>query len=294
MLRLILFAITNLSVIAVASVTLSLLGVDRMLAEQGGGFNLTGLLIFSAVFGFVGAFISLAMSKMMAIRGMGVKLIEQPRSTRERWILETVHRQAERAGIGKPDVGIFESSQPNAFATGMRRNNALVAVSTGLLDRMDTGEVEAVLGHEVSHIANGDMVTMGLLQGVLNTFVIFLARIIGMVVDRVIFRNERGFGIGYFVTYFIAQMILSVLASMVAAWFSRRREFRADVGGAELSSRSNMIGALQALQRTQNQPELPGQLAAFGIAGGIKGGLANLLASHPPLDQRIAALQQQA
>jgi heat shock protein HtpX len=243
------------------------------------------------VIGFGGSFISLALSKFMAKRAMGVQVIEQPRSETERWLVETVRRQAAQAGIGMPEVGIFQSPDPNAFATGMRRNSALVAVSTGLLQNMKADEVEAVLGHEVSHVANGDMVTMGLLQGVVNTFVIFLSRVVGHVIDRVVFKTERGYGPAYFITTIVAQIFLSVLASMIVMWFSRRREFRADAGGASLSGRPQMIGALRALQRGQQQ-DLPGELAAFGIAGGMSSGLKRLFLSHPPLVERIAALEQ--
>jgi heat shock protein HtpX len=245
----------------------------------------------SAVIGFGGSFISLALSKFMAKRAMGVQVIGQPRSETERWLVETVRRQAAEAGIGMPEVGVFQSPDPNAFATGMRRNAALVAVSTGLLQTMNADEVEAVLGHEVSHVANGDMVTMGLLQGVVNTFVIFLSRVVGHVVDRLVFKTERGYGPAYFITTIVAQIFLSVLASMIVMWFSRRREFRADAGGASLSGRHKMVAALRALQRGQQQ-DLPGELAAFGIAGGMGGGLKRLFLSHPPLAERIAALEQ--
>jgi heat shock protein HtpX len=273
------------------SVVFQVLGLEGILAENGVDLNLQALLVLSAVIGFGGSFISLALSKFMAKRSMGVQVIEQPRSDTERWLVETVRRQAAQAGIGMPEVGIFQSPDPNAFATGMRRNSALVAVSTGLLQNMNADEVEAVLGHEVSHVANGDMVTMGLLQGVVNTFVIFLSRIVGHVVDRVVFKTERGYGPAYFITTIVAQIFLSILASMIVMWFSRRREFRADAGGASLSGRHKMIGALRALQRGQQQ-DLPGELAAFGIAGGMGGGLKRLFLSHPPLAERIAALEQ--
>ncbi|MCW9059239.1 MAG: protease HtpX [Gammaproteobacteria bacterium] len=285
-----LFLATNFAILMVLGVSMQLLGIDAYLAD--GGLNLTGLLFMSAVIGFTGSFISLAMSKSMAKRSMGVRVIEQPRSAEERWLVETVQRQARQAGIGMPEVGIFDSPQPNAFATGMKRNAALVAVSTGLLHHMRPDEVEAVLGHEISHVANGDMVTMGLLQGVLNTFVIFFSRIIGMLIDRVIFKVERGYGPGYWIGSIFAQVILGILASIIAAWFSRRREFRADAGGADLASREKMIAALQRLQMGRETEDLPGQMAAFGIAGGIGQGLAKLMATHPPLEVRIAALQQ--
>lgn len=287
-----LFLVTNIAVLAVLSISMRVLGIDQMLANQDFGINLTGLLIMAAIMGFAGSFISLAMSKWMAKRSMGVQLIEQPANSNERWLVETVRRQAQQAGIGMPEVGVFNSPQPNAFATGMKRNNALVAVSTGLLQSMTQDEVEAVLGHEVSHVANGDMITMGLIQGVLNTFVIFLSRVIGTLVDRVVFKNERGFGIGYFVVSIICELILGVFAAMIAAWFSRRREFRADEGGAQLAGTQKMIAALQRLQQGQDRAEdMPGELAAFGISGGLKHGLAAALMTHPPLEQRIAALR---
>ncbi len=289
--RLILYLLANFSIVAVLSVSMRVLGVDAWLAEMGMPGQLNGLLIMALAIGFGGSFVSLAMSKSMAIRGMGVKLIEQARSPTERWLVDTVRRQAQQAGIGMPDVGVFASPEPNAFATGMRRDSALVAVSTGLLESMDRGEVEAVLAHEVSHVANGDMITMGLLQGVLNTFVIFFSRVIGMLVDRVVFRTERGIGPGYFIASIVAELVLGILAAIIAAWFSRRREFRADAGGASLAGAPNMIGALEALRRRQ-PGDLPGQLAAFGIGGAAGRGLQALLRSHPPLEDRIAALQR--
>ncbi|OOZ40650.1 zinc metalloprotease HtpX [Solemya pervernicosa gill symbiont] len=288
--RIALFLLANFGVLAVLSISMRVLGVDRMLAS-GGGFNLTGLLIMASVMGFAGSFISLAISKWMAKRSMGVQLITTPSTSTETWLVDTVRRQAQQAGIGMPEVGVFNSPQPNAFATGMNRNNALVAVSTGLLQQMQRGEVEAVLGHEVSHVANGDMVTMGLLQGVLNTFVIFFSRVIGILIDRAIFKIERGVGPGYWIGSILAEMVLGILAAMVAMWFSRYREFHADSGGARLSSRQNMIAALEALKRVSQPKDLPGEMAAFGISGGIGHGLAKLLRSHPPLDQRIAALR---
>ncbi len=287
--RLALFLATNFAVLTVLSISMRVLGLETYLAD--GGLNLTGLLVMAAIIGFAGSFISLAISKWMAKRSMGVRVIEQPANASERWLLETVRRQAEQAGIGMPEVGIFDSPQANAFATGMQRNNALVAVSTGLLRQMRSEEVEAVLAHEVSHVANGDMVTMGLLQGVLNTFVVFFSRIIGHLVDRVLFKVERGYGPGYYIGSIVAELLLGILAAIIAAWFSRRREFRADAGGARLAGRQNMIAALQRLQLGQQSADLPGQLAAFGIAGGFRQGLAQLLASHPPLEQRIATLQ---
>jgi len=248
--------------------------------------------VMSAVIGFGGSFISLAMSKFLAKRSMGVKIIGQPANPTEQWLLGTVKRQAEQAGIGMPEVGIFDSPQPNAFATGMSRNNALVAVSSGLLQNMDADEVEAVLAHEVTHVSNGDMVTMGLIQGVINTFVIFLSRVIGHVVDRVVFKTQRGYGPAYFITSIVAQIFLSIIASVIVMWFSRRREFRADAGGASLAGRNKMIAALQALQRGHEPKDLPGEFAAFGISGGLGTGIRKLFMSHPPLDERITALRE--
>ena len=290
--RLLLFLLTNFSVVLVLSVSARVLGLDYWLAQQGMAGQLNGLLLMSLAFGFGGAFISLAISKWMAKRSMGVRVIEEPSNASEKWLLETVRRQAGQAGIGMPEVGIFDTPQLNAFATGMNRNQALVAVSTGLMGAMSRDEVEAVLGHEVSHVANGDMITMGLLQGVLNTFVIFISRIIGMIVDKAIFKVQRGIGPGYFIASIIAEIILGILAAIIASWFSRRREFRADAGGADLAGREKMIAALQRLQAQYEPDELPGQLAAFGISGGVKSGLQKLLMSHPPLDERIAALHQ--
>jgi heat shock protein HtpX len=291
MTRIFLFLATNAAVLVLISVVFQIFGIEGILAENGVDLNLQALLVMSAVIGFGGSFISLAMSKMMAKRGMGVQIIEQPSNSSERWLVDTVRRQAQQAGIGMPEVGIFQASEPNAFATGMRRNNALVAVSSGLLQNMNTDEVEAVLGHEITHVSNGDMVTMGLLQGVVNTFVIFLSRVIGHVVDRVVFKTERGYGPAYFITSIVAQIFLSVLASMIVMWFSRRREFRADAGGASLAGSGKMIGALQALQRAHEPKDLPGEFAAFGISGGIGSGIKRLFMSHPPLEERIAALK---
>jgi len=287
--RIFLFIVTNLAVLLVLSVVARLLGLDQMFA---GGGGMGGLLAFAALFGFGGALISLAISKWSAKRAMGVRVIDQPSNPTEQWLLGTVRAQAEQAGIGMPEVGIFDSPQPNAFATGARRDAALVAVSTGLLRAMNQKEVEAVLGHEISHVANGDMVTLTLIQGVVNTFVIFLARIIGGAIDRAVFRSENGQGIGYFISVMIAQLVLGVLASMIVMWFSRRREFIADSGGARLAGTSNMIGALERLKATSQQPEaLPAQLQAFGITESGKQGLKRLFMSHPPLEERIAALQ---
>ncbi|MCY4270392.1 MAG: protease HtpX [Gammaproteobacteria bacterium] len=289
--RILLLLLTNFAVLLLVSLTFRLFGIEQMLLSSGTGLNMTSLLIFAAIFGFGGSFISLALSKWSAKRAMRVEVITSPSSQQERWLLQTVERQAQKAGIGMPEVGIFPSNVVNAFATGMRRNNALVAVSSGLLQKMTPDEAEAVLGHEVAHVANGDMVTMGLLQGVLNTFVIFLSRIIGHFVDRVVFRNERGFGIGYFVVSIIAQIVLSILATIIVMWFSRWREYRADAGGADLAGRQKMIAALKRLQQNQAE-DLPGELAAFGINGGKPTGLRALFLSHPPLESRIAALQK--
>jgi len=291
MMRILLFLATNAAVLVLISVVFQVLGIEGILAENGVDLNLQALLVMSAVIGFGGSFISLAMSKFMAKRSMGVQIIEQPGNSSEQWLVETVRRQAQQAGIGMPEVGIFQSPDPNAFATGMRRNHALVAVSSGLLQSMNADEVEAVLGHEISHVSNGDMITMGLLQGVVNTFVIFLSRVIGHVVDRVVFKTERGYGPAYFITSIVAQIFLSILASMIVMWFSRHREFRADSGGASLAGRGKMIGALQALQRAHEPRDLPGEFAAFGIAGGLGAGIKKLFMSHPPLEQRIAALR---
>ena len=287
-----LFLAANFGVLGVLSISSRVLGIDAWLAEQGMAGQINGLLIMALLMGFGGSFISLAMSKWMAKKSMGVQIIESPRNSSEKWLVDTVRNQAEQAGIGMPEVGVFESPQPNAFATGMNKNDALVAVSTGLLNAMSQNEVEAVLGHEVGHVANGDMVTMGLLQGVLNTFVILFSRIIGMLIDRAIFKIERGIGPGYWIGSIVAEMVLGILAAIIAKWFSRRREYRADQAGAELAGKENMIAALKRLQSAHSPQDLPGELAAFGISGGVAGGLQKLLMSHPPLDQRIAALQQ--
>lgn len=285
--RIFLFLATNIAIVLVLSITMRILGVEPYLNAN--GLNLTSLLIFAAVMGFGGSFISLAISKWMAKTSMGVQVITEPSTPQERWLVETVARYAQEAHIGMPEVGVFESTDPNAFATGMNKNNALVAVSTGLLQNMTKAEAEAVLGHEVAHIANGDMVTMGLIQGVVNTFVIFFARIIGNFVDRVVFKNEEGHGPAFWITSIIAELVLGILASIIVMWFSRQREFRADHGGAYLAGRQNMIAALQRLQSLHPQP-LPDNMAAFGIAG--NGGLAKLFMTHPPLEERIARLQQ--
>jgi len=289
--RIFLFLLTNIAILAVFSVTMRILGVESLLDAQGVNLDYNALLIYAAVLGFSGALVSLALSKWTAKRMTGARVIGEPRDNTERWLVETVARQAEQAGIGMPEVAIYDAPDMNAFATGARRNNALVAVSAGLLDGMQRGEVEAVLAHEVSHIANGDMVTLALIQGVINTFVIFLSRVIGHFVDRVVFKTRHGHGPAFWLTAIVAEIILAVLASIIVMWFSRRREFRADAGGAELAGRGNMIAALQRLQASTGQPHLPDQLAAFGIAGGIGGGMKKLFMSHPPLHERIRALQ---
>lgn len=292
--RIALFLATNIAIIFVLSITLRILGVERILDEQGVGLDINNLLVFAAVFGFGGSFISLAMSKWTAKRFTGAQVIESPRNGQEQWLVQTVHRQAQQAGIGMPEVAIYDAPDVNAFATGMSRNNALVAVSTGLLNSMTQEEAEAVLGHEVSHVANGDMVTLALIQGVVNTFVIFLSRVIGHVVDRVVFKVERGHGPAFWITAIVAEVVLGILASIIVMWFSRQREFRADAGGAQLAGREKMIAALQRLQGTVNQPHLPDQLAAFGINGGLGQGIKRLFMSHPPLEERIATLRRQA
>lgn len=290
MLRILLFLATNAAIMVVISIVFSVLGIGSTLQANGVDLNLNALLIMSAVIGVTGSVISLAMSKGIAKRSMGVQVIEKPENQTEDWLISIVTQQAKEAGIGMPEVGIFDSPTPNAFATGMSRNNALVAVSTGLLQSMSTDEVEAVVGHEISHVANGDMITMALMQGVVNTFVFFFASIIGHFVDRAILKNEAGHGIGYYVTQMIAQVALSFLASMLVMWFSRYREFHADAGGARLAGKQKMIGALQALQRAHAPTDMPDQLAAFGINGG---GVKKLFMTHPPLEERIAALQNQ-
>lgn len=289
--RIALFLLTNMAVLVLISIVFQVLGIEGILQQNGVDLNLNALLVMSAVIGFSGSLISLVISKWMAKSAMGVHVITQPGNDTERWLVETVQQQAQRAGIGMPEVGIFDSPEPNAFATGMNRNNALVAVSTGLLRHMNADEVEAVLGHELSHVSNGDMVTMALLQGVVNTFVVFLSRVVGFVVDRVVFRTERGMGPGYFITSIIAQILLSILATMIMMWFSRRREFRADAGSASLAGRPKMIAALRSLQAAHEPQDLPGEFASFGISGKMGGGLARLFLSHPPLEERIAALE---
>lgn len=287
--RVFLFIATNVAVIAVISIVFQMLGLEGLLQSNGVDLNLKALLVYSAVIGFAGSFISLAISKFMAKRSTGARVIEQPSSDLEHWLVSTVTRQAMAAGINTPEIAIYDSPDVNAFATGMRKNNALVAVSTGLLQSMSKDEAEAVLGHEISHVANGDMVTLTLVQGVVNTFVIFLSRIVGFFVDRVLLRNERGFGIGYYVASFASQILFGILASMIVAWFSRLREFRADEGGAKLAGSQKMIAALERLK--QGSPaQLPKELAAFGIGGGGSR-FGKLFMSHPPLDERIEALR---
>ncbi len=289
--RILLFLATNLAVLIVLSTVVKLLGLDQMLAR--GGLGLDGLLIMAAVIGMGGAFISLAMSKWMAKMTTGAQLIESPRTATEKWLVETVRRHAEKAGIGMPDVAVYNAPDMNAFATGMSRNHALVAVSTGLIDHMRREEVEAVLGHEIAHVANGDMVTLTLIQGVVNTFVIFFARIVGMLVDNLLRRGDSeqsGPGIGYWVASIAAEIVFGILASTIVMWFSRQREFRADAGGAQFAGTGNMISALERLQAGHGAP-LPDQMAAFGINGGIGEGLRRLFMSHPPIEERIAALR---
>ncbi len=287
-----LYLATNIAILVVLSITLRLLGVERLLDEQGVGLDLSALLVFAAVIGFGGSFISLAISKWTAKRLTGARVIAKPSNAVERWLVDTVRNQARQAGIGMPEVAIYEALDVNAFATGMRRDSALVAVSSGLLQTMNQDEAEAVLAHEVSHVANGDMVTLALIQGVINTFVIFLSRVIGHVVDRVVFKTERGHGPAFWITAIVAEVILAILASIIVMWFSRQREFRADAGGASLAGREKMIAALERLKGGVEQAHLPDQLAAFGINGGIAQGLKRLFMSHPPLDERIRALRE--
>lgn len=288
--RVALFLMTNLAIIVVLSIVLRLLGVERILDAEGVGLDYGSLLVFAAVFGMGGSFISLAASKWIAKMSTGAHVIEHPSNATEQWLLGVVRQQAQQAGIGMPEVAVYDAPEPNAFATGMSRNNALVAVSTGLLRHMDKGEVEAVLGHEVSHVANGDMVTLALIQGVLNTFVIFLARVVGHVVDRVVFRNEEGHGPAFWITTIIMEILFAVLASIIVMWFSRQREFRADAGGAHLAGTGQMIRALERLQAAAGETHLPDQLKAFGISGGGSA-ITRLFMSHPPLEERIAALR---
>ncbi len=286
--RILLFLGTNMAIVLVLSVTMRLLGVEPYLTAN--GLNLGSLLVFAAVMGFGGSLISLAISKWSVKRAMGVHVIETPANSTEFWLVETIRKYSTEMGIKMPEVGIYDAPEINAFATGMSRNSSLIAVSTGLLQQMSRSEAEAVLGHEVAHAANGDMVTLALIQGVVNTFVMFLSRVIGYVVDKVVFKTERGTGPAFFVTMIVAELVLGVLASMIVMWFSRRREFRADHGGATLAGRKNMIAALERLKAQSPQP-LPENMAAFGIAGGVGSGLKRLFMTHPPLEERIAALK---
>lgn len=292
MMRIGLFLATNLAIVVVLGIVMQVFGLHGVLDANGVDLDLNALLIMSAVVGITGSVISLAMSKTMAVRGVGAKVISSPSNEVESWLVNTVARQAEAARIGMPDVAIYQSHDMNAFATGMNRNNALVAVSTGLMEQMKRDEVEAVLAHEVSHVDNGDMITLALIQGVVNTFVFFLSRVIGHIVDRVVFKVERGHGPAFWITAIVAQIILGILASAIVMWFSRYREFKADAGGGNLAGNHKMIAALERLKRGANEPHLPDQLEAFGISGGMKAGIARLFMSHPPLDERIAALQR--
>jgi heat shock protein HtpX len=289
--RILLFVATNFAVLMVISLIFKLLGLDGLLQQNNVDLNLRAVLVYAAVIGFAGSAISLLMSKGMAKRSMGVQVIEQPGTPFEHWLMQTVARQSQASGIKMPEVGIFDSPDPNAFATGWNRNDALVAVSTGLLQHMTKEEVEAVVGHEISHVANGDMVTLTLIQGVVNTFVVFLSTVIGHVVDRVVFKTQEGHGPAYFIVSMLSQLMLSILATMVVMWFSRYREFQADAGGARLTSNRNMANALRRLQSAHEPRDLPSsEFAAFGISGGIGDGLKRLFMSHPPLEERIAAL----
>jgi heat shock protein HtpX len=289
--RILYFLATNIAVLLVLGIVLRLLGVESYLDRTGTGLDYWNLLVFAAVFGMGGSFISLLLSKWMALRMSGAHVISEPRGDAESWLVQTVAHHAQAAGIGMPQVAIFDSPDPNAFATGARRDAALVAVSTGLLRGMTRDEVDAVIGHEISHVANGDMVTLTLIQGVVNTFVLFLSRVVGDVVDRAVFRKEgEGHGPAFFVISIVAQLVLGILASIVVMWFSRQREFRADAGGARLAGRQKMIAALERLKKAPGEP-LPDQMAAFGISGGVRSGFARLLMTHPPLDERIERLR---
>ena len=291
MLRIALFIATNLAVIAIASITMSLLGVEPYLQQN--GLNLTSLLIFCGIFGMSGAMISLFISKWLAKMSTKTQIIESPQNNAERWLLETVGELSREAGIERPEVGIFPANQSNAFATGWNKNDALVAVSSGLLQRMNRDEIRAVLAHEIGHVANGDMVTLALIQGVINTFVMFFARIIGNFVDKAIFKNEHGHGLGFWITTIVAEIILGILAQIIVMWFSRKREFKADAMGARLAGTGAMISALERLKQESGVPnEMPDTLTAFGITEGTKQDLKALFSSHPPLDSRIEALRQ--
>lgn len=290
--RIFLFLVTNIAIMLVITIIINIFGLGQILDQEGIGLDLPALLMLSAVVGMTGSFISLAMSKSMAKHSTGAYVIVQPRNEGEQWLLSAVQRQASIAGIGMPEVAIYDAPDLNAFATGMFRNDALVAVSTGLLNGMTRDEVEAVLAHEVSHVANGDMVTLALIQGVVNTFVFFLSRVVGHIIDRAVFKTERGHGPAYWVTTIIAQLVLGILASAIVMWFSRHREYRADAGAAHLEGKQKMISALERLQKSSNQPHLPEQLEAFGISGGMGSGLKQLFMSHPPLADRIEALRR--
>lgn len=288
--RILLFLATNLAIMLLLGIVLQLLGINGILDAQGSDLDLGALLVMSAVVGFMGSLFSLAISKWSAKRMMGVRVITQPANSMESWLVGTVQRQAQAAGIGMPEVGVFDSPEPNAFATGARRDHALVAVSTGLLQSMSQREAEAVLGHEISHVANGDMITLTLIQGVVNTFVFFLSRVVGHFVDRVVFKTEEGHGPAFYITSIVAQLVFGLFAMIIVMWFSRQREFRADTGGAKLAGREHMIGALERLQQRHAGP-LPEKMAAFGISGGGASGLKRLFMTHPPLEERIAALR---
>ena len=289
--RIFLFLATNIAILVVLSITMNLLGFNGLMDEQGIDLDMNALLVFSALLGFGGSLISLMISKWTAKRFSGARVIEQPANDTEQWLWQTVERQSKQAGIKMPEVAIFDTEDVNAFATGRSRNNALVAVSSGLLNSMTRDEAEAVIAHEISHVANGDMITMALIQGVVNTFVIFFSRIIGHFVDRVVFKTQRGHGPAFYITSIFAQIILGILASIIVMWFSRQREFRADAGGANLSDKAKMIAALERLKASVGQPHLPDQMAAFGITGSLGGGIKKLFMTHPPLDDRIAALR---
>jgi len=290
--RIFLFLATNIAIMLVITIMIHIFGLGQILNEQGVDIDLTSLLMLSAVVGMTGSIISLALSKSMAKHTTGAYVIEQPRNEEEQWLFNVVQRQANAAGIGMPEVAIYDAPDINAFATGMFRNDALVAVSTGLLQGMTRDEAEAVLAHEVSHVANGDMVTLALIQGVINTFVFFLSRVIGHIIDRAVFKTQRGHGPAYWFTTIIAQLVLGILASAIVMWFSRHREYRADAGAASLEGKQKMISALERLQKSANQPHLPEQLEAFGISGGMAAGLKSLFMSHPPLADRIEALRR--
>lgn len=294
MYRIGLFLLTNIAIIVVASISLRLLGVESILANNGVDLDLGSLLAFCAVFGFAGAFVSLLLSKFMAKRFTGIRLISQPQTEQERWLLQNITTLSKKAGIGMPEVGIFPAQQSNAFATGWNRNNALVGVSQGLLDQFTEDEARAVLAHEIGHVANGDMITLALIQGVVNTFVMFAARVIGFFVDRVVLKNNRGLGLGYWITTIVAEIILAIAASTIVMWFSRQREFRADAAGAQLAGRGAMVAALEKLRtETQSQVEnqMPNTMTAFGISSGWKRKPSKLFMTHPPLEERIQALK---